>query len=67
MTPKFSLRKRLASLAEVGREGKRFHAFYKGFRARQAGSGENPYEPGTSEHDSWEAGWGYAREKEGTP
>ncbi len=45
-------RRYFANLADVGREGRRFYAFYKGFRACKAGGGAIcPYPPGGEDYD----------------
>ncbi len=50
----------MVNSADVGREGRRWYAFYLGYRAQQAGGGECPYAPGTDDHACWKKGWQYA-------
>jgi len=45
---------------QIAREGKRYHAFYRGYRARRAGDRRNPYPEGGEESSCWRNGWKYA-------
>ena len=54
----------VVNLADVGREGRRYCAFYRGYQAKRAGKAGNPHAPGTEEHTCWQAGWQYACEEE---
>ena len=56
-----SKRRVILDLADIGRAGKRFCAFYRGYEARKSGRGDNPHKPGTEEHACWQAGWEYAQ------
>ena len=49
---------------EAGKIGHRYYAFYRGHRARRAGTTENPYNPDTADHAAWDAGWKYAEMQE---
>ena len=51
--------------AEAGREGRRYFAFYQGYRAKRTSRPGNPHKPGTADHANWEAGWKYACDEEG--
>jgi len=53
--------------AKAGREGRRWHAFYQGYRARRANRPGNPHRAGTDAHACWEAGWKFAEEPEVRP
>ena len=53
-------RKRMIDRREAAREGRRWHAFYRGGRARKAGRGTNPHPPGSELARCWDAGWQYA-------
>ncbi|MBI5725047.1 MAG: hypothetical protein HZA50_13885 [Planctomycetes bacterium] len=48
--------------SRAAREGRRYAAFYHGFKDCRAGrsSLENPYPPGSKEAAYWEIGWKYA-------
>jgi len=45
---------------QVAREGKRIHAFYRGYRAHQAGERRNPFPAGSEESSCWRNGWKFA-------
>jgi len=47
----------------AAREGKRFHAFYCGFRDVGLGRTHSPYAPGTDEDSYWKNGRRYAEER----
>ena len=49
---------------QAAREGRRFHAFYRGCRDRREGRTENPYGPGSQEAECWENGRRYAEGEE---
>ena len=55
-------RRRLIEKQQARREGKRFHAFYRGAMDRRAGRRTtiNPFPPGSQEAACWEAGRRYA-------
>ncbi|HET6441300.1 MAG TPA: hypothetical protein VFH53_02900 [Phycisphaerae bacterium] len=53
-------RRHIVNLADIGRQGRRYVAFYRGYQAHRAGRGGNPHPPGTEEHACWQAGWRYA-------
>jgi hypothetical protein len=57
-------RRHIVNLADIGREGRRYHAFYRGYQARRAGSSPNPHKPGSEVHECWQAGWEYACREE---
>ena len=52
--------------AEIGREGRQYYAFYKGYQAQRSDDRTNPYAPGSREHVAWQRGWQYGAE-EGRP
>ena len=64
MTPRQRRRRLIVNLTEIGREGRRYYVFYKGYQARQRSQPGNPYKPGTADHACWEAGWKYACDEE---
>ncbi|MFW6061186.1 MAG: hypothetical protein ACOC93_00100 [Planctomycetota bacterium] len=45
--------------AAAAREGRRFHAFYLGRKARREGQSRNPYAPGSALATCWANGWRY--------
>jgi hypothetical protein len=53
-------RRRLIEARNAAREGRRFHAFYRGYRDRRQGRSGNPYQPGSQEAACWESGWKHA-------
>ena len=53
-------RRHIVNLADIGREGRRYYAFYRGYQAQRATKSPNPYKPGTEAHRCWQAGWRYA-------
>jgi len=53
-------RRFIVNLADVGREGRRWYTFYRGYQARRRGIDANPHPVGSEEHACWEAGWKYA-------
>jgi len=55
-------RRRMIDARRAAREGKRFHAFYRGCSDARAGRGANPYPPGSEEAVCWGNGWTYAEE-----
>ena len=55
-------RRFVVNLADVGREGRRMHAFYQGFQACRRGLVGNPHPPGGELHACWKAGWDFARD-----
>jgi len=64
MTPRQRRRRLIVNLSEIGREGRRYYTFYRGYQARQNDQPGNPYRPGTADHACWEAGWKYACDEE---
>jgi len=65
MTPRQRRRRLIVNLAEIGREGRRYYAFYRGYQAKRTSRPGNPHKAGTLEHKCWQAGWQYACDKEG--
>lgn len=57
-------RRFVVNLADIGREGRRWYAFYRGYQARRSGTDGNPHKPGTDAHACWEAGWKYAEDEQ---
>ena len=57
-------RQRLIDAKQAAREGRRFHAFYRGCKDRREGRRENPYRPGSQEAACWENGRKYAEGEE---
>jgi len=57
-------RKRLISSCQVAKEGKRFYAFYRGWRDARAGRHENPYPAGTESARHWASGQKYMEDDE---
>ena len=53
-------RRRLIESRAAGKVGRRYYAFYQGYRARRTSQGGNPYDERTEDHDAWAAGWRYA-------
>lgn len=53
-------RKRLIESRQAGKVGRRYYAFYLGFKARRTSQPGNPYKAGSEDHTSWQAGWEYA-------
>ncbi len=56
------LRRRIIEKAKAAREGRRMHAFYRGFQARRGGLVGNPHPPGGELHACWKAGWEFAQD-----
>jgi len=50
----------MIDLAKARKEGRRWHAFYQGCKARRSGHSVNPFKAGSESHACWEAGWKYA-------
>jgi hypothetical protein len=59
-----SAKRRLIEARQAAREGKRFAAFYRGCKDRQAGRTVNPHPPGSVEARGWEAGRKYAEDRQ---
>ena len=59
-------RKRLIERSRAAKEGRRFHAFYRGVRDADLGRHENPFPAGSEQDRCWQAGQNFARE-EGNP
>ena len=57
-------RRRLIESREAAKVGRRYFAFYRGYRARRAGLCGNPHKPGTRDHMDWQAGWEFAEPEE---
>jgi hypothetical protein len=53
-------RRRLIDARRAAREGRRYHAFYRGAKDCRAGRPANPYRAGSEEAHCWDAGWKYA-------
>lgn len=53
-------RQRIIDAGEARKEGRRYHAFYQGYHARRTSKPDNPFRPGSPDHESWEAGWKFA-------
>jgi hypothetical protein len=51
-------------LADIGREGRRWYAFYRGYRAAREGKASNPHEAGSEPHACWAAGRAYAEQEQ---
>ncbi len=63
MTPfRNSARKRLIEKQRARREGRRFHAFYRGVSDRRAERSVNPFRPGSQEAQCWDAGRKYVED-----
>lgn len=57
-------RRRMIDRSQVAREGRRFHAFYRGCRDAQAGCPQNPFPPGSEAARLWQSGQEYAQSEE---
>ena len=51
-------------LVSGAKEGKRFYAFYRGWRDARAGRHENPYPAGTESARHWASGQKYMEDDE---
>ena len=56
--------RKMIDAKQIAREGKRYHAFYRGCRARRAGERRNPFPAGSEEFSYWRNGWKYAEGRE---
>ena len=57
-------RRYIVNLTEIGREGRRYFVFYKGYQAKRTSRPGNPHKRGTPDHQWWEAGWQHACDEE---
>ena len=65
MMPRVNPRiRRLVDARKAAKEGKRYHAFYRGCHDGRGGPAANPYPPGSEEATCWDNGRKYA---EGEP
>ena len=58
----FGRNRALIQRRQAAREGKRFAAFYRGCRDCRTSKKSNPYAPGSTEAQGWQAGFAYTEE-----
>ena len=54
-------KRRMIKQQQAAKEGRRFHAFYLGYRAFKTGRAVNPFPAGSEQADCWGKGLEYAR------
>lgn len=57
----------IVNLADVGRMGRRYCAFYHGYKAQRAGNHTNPHDADSEEHECWNAGYEFAGDDPAPP
>ncbi len=56
-------RQRMIDARKAAREGRRFHAFYRGYHDGRAGKAVCPYSPGSEDAICWENGRRYQEDR----